>query len=379
MKKPIKKQAQKTKPIGAPAKGQTGSPAKREEYTAAEGDKVLEWTEEENARTEVIHALLDRNRQGLTLAYLLEQVNLKLKGRYSSCSVKTLRRALDLMKEADMPLEYDRPQKAWRYTGQAQLPAHRLDTSCVMHQGNDLGVLLGKQALGQFAGTPLHEELEPVFRALEAAVPARVRTQCDRLMRFVYFPALPPVKAIPTQFWRKIEQAIENRRAMTCLYQAGSGGRAEARTVEPYALLILGQKWYLLARDCAKDKVLTLALLRISQPEVLTRTFEIPEDFNLDVYMSDTVLGFPSTGPKEKVVLRLAKDGALPWLETQWHPQEKRTVDAEGRTLIAFETAGGFMALPKVLESAGKVEVLEPAHLRLKAREMGRAVMEGHG
>lgn len=54
--------------------------------------------------------------------------------------------------------------------------------------------------------------------------------------------------------------------------------------VEPYFLKIFRQRWYVTGRNVKEDKIKTYALDRMKVVVVLQETFEMPEDFDAEVY-----------------------------------------------------------------------------------------------
>ncbi len=366
------------------------SPAKkskpRKEHSKVESKKL---NDADVARMEHIHALLDKrlnlgnafehkDTYAYSVSQLCKEVNQHLLGRYTPCSDKTIRRTLEKMQDYGMPLHYDRGQNSWRYTRKTQLPMDRINMDFVMKQKDALGILLSRRALIQFEGTPLHAPMSAFFDQLVARLPPQVRARYEALVGHIRFPGPKNVKPIPESVWRDIGSAIDSRCTLRITYRTGKTGQTSIREVAPYALLILDRKWHLLGHDHQSGQPRAFHVLRMVETDVTDNRFEVPVNFNLDAYLGDTVLGYPTTGPKKKVRLRFTKEGTDAGMETVWHPKEARSMDDQGRLTVAFETSATFMVAREVLAWGGLIEVLEPADLRGEVRTSALRASEVH-
>lgn len=58
--------------------------------------------------------------------------------------------------------------------------------------------------------------------------------------------------------------------------------------IEPYFLKIFKQRWYITGRNTKEDKIKTYALDRMKEVSILTRQFDMPNDFDPETYFHDS-------------------------------------------------------------------------------------------
>jgi proteasome accessory factor BC len=86
----------------------------------------------------------------------------------------------------------------------------------------------------------------------------------------------------------KLESAISKQRTVKFGYRAISRDEEKERTIDPYALLLDGGRWYVIGRDHDRDAIRTFRVLRIRGEIRLAtrreRDFRLPEDFDVESY-----------------------------------------------------------------------------------------------
>jgi len=125
------------------------------------------------------------------------------------------------------------------------------------------------------------------------------------------------------------------------------------------------------------QEVLTFAPQRISKASCTDRPFQVSAGF-MDQYLTDSFEGYPSTGQKVKVVLRVAGDAPLYVRDRQWSDNESRRRDDKGNLIIEFHISAVFALAREVRAEAGYVEILEPRELRQHLRKTAQAVVRRH-
>src|SRR5215216_5009179 len=86
----------------------------------------------------------------------------------------------------------------------------------------------------------------------------------------------------------KLEGAISKQRTVKFNYRAIMRDEERERTVDPYALLLDGGRWYVIGRDHDRDAIRTFRVSRIRGDIRLAtrreRDFRLPEDFDVEAY-----------------------------------------------------------------------------------------------
>jgi predicted DNA-binding transcriptional regulator YafY len=86
----------------------------------------------------------------------------------------------------------------------------------------------------------------------------------------------------------KLESAISKQRTVKFGYRAITRDEEKERTIDPYALLLDGGRWYVIGRDHDRDAIRTFRVSRIRGEIRLAtrreRDFRLPEDFDVESY-----------------------------------------------------------------------------------------------
>jgi predicted DNA-binding transcriptional regulator YafY len=86
----------------------------------------------------------------------------------------------------------------------------------------------------------------------------------------------------------KLESAISKQRTVRFGYRAISRDEERERTIDPYALLLDGGRWYVIGHDHDRDDIRTFRVSRIRGDIRLAtrreRDFRLPEDFDVESY-----------------------------------------------------------------------------------------------
>jgi proteasome accessory factor BC len=86
----------------------------------------------------------------------------------------------------------------------------------------------------------------------------------------------------------KLEGAISKQRTVKFSYRAISRDEERERTIDPYALLLDGGRWYVIGHDHDRDDIRTFRVSRIRGDIRLAtrreRDFRLPEDFDVESY-----------------------------------------------------------------------------------------------
>src|SRR6185503_13741234 len=183
-------------------------------------------------------------------------------------SVRTLRRDVDRLRELGYPVDAQRGvEGGYQLAAGAALPPLLLDDD----EAVALAIGLRAAAHGAVAGIE-----ESSIRALTKVVrimPPRLRRQVDAL-RTATEPA--PWSRGPTvdaALLTVVAQAIQDQERIRFSYTA-RGGEQTARHVEPYRLVALGRRWYLVAFDLHRQDWRSFRLDRLLAPRSTTLRFE---------------------------------------------------------------------------------------------------------
>lgn len=153
-------------------------------------------------------------------------------------------------------------------------------------------------------------------------------------------------------------------------------GKASRRTVDPYALVLKADRWYLVAGTEKGPAVLRGS--RIGEARLLEERFERPRDFDLPAFWKAWCARFAERRPSYRVTLRLTAAGAARLREVRPAGEDARWErPARDRVVVDFEREG--IALAQLLPLGGGVEVLAPAALRERVGALACALTGVYG
>lgn len=170
------------------------------------------------------------------------------------------------------------------------------------------------------------------------------------------------------EFLETILRAIRSDHRLRMGYQK-FGTEGYVKTVCPYALKLFHQRWYLLARN-DEDQMRIYSLDRMTMMESTAETFEMPADFSPQAYFAEYFGVLTDETPMAHVVIRTY--GKTPnYLRTlPLHASQREVSHTDQYTDFSFDIRPTADFLGQLLSHGDGVEVLEPAPLRQKMRQL---------
>ena len=169
------------------------------------------------------------------------------------------------------------------------------------------------------------------------------------------------------EFLQTIIQALKANRKLLITYQR-FGQDSYEKTIFPYALKLFHQRWYLLA--FTGRHYATYSLDRMLSVSLTEETFERPDDFSPEAYFSEYYGILTDDTPMAHVVIRTY--GSTPnYLRTlPLHASQKELQSTDEYTDFSLDIRPTADFINTLLSHSDGLEVLEPADLRLKIREI---------
>ena len=169
------------------------------------------------------------------------------------------------------------------------------------------------------------------------------------------------------EFLQTIIQALKANRKLLITYQR-FGQDSYEKTIFPYALKLFHQRWYLLA--FTGRHYATYSLDRMLAVSMMEETFERPDDFSPEAYFSEYYGILTDDTPMAHVVIRTY--GSTPnYLRTlPLHASQKELQSTDEFTDFSLDIRPTADFINTLLSHSDGLEVLEPADLRLKIREI---------
>ncbi|MDQ2726504.1 MAG: YafY family transcriptional regulator [Actinomycetota bacterium] len=184
-------------------------------------------------------------------------------------TVRTVRRDVDRLRELGYPVEAS-PGVAGGY----QLGRGGRMPPLLLGDEEAMAVALGLRVAADGSVTGLEEAALSVLARMEQILPRHLAARVRALHEATAQMMGPEAERVESQVLVDVGQACARSERVRFEY-ADRTGRGSRRLVEPYRLVRVGPRWYLVARDLDRQDWRTFRVDRLSRPEVLGTRFEL--------------------------------------------------------------------------------------------------------
>jgi hypothetical protein len=140
--------------------------------------------------------------------------------------------------------------------------------------------------------------------------------------------------------------------------------------IEPYAIKVFKQRWYLLAKDYKRAQPSIYALDRIIKLEETEEPFEFPSDFDTELFFKDCYGVLSTNDGPQRIVIR-AYTPLTNYLRTlPLHHSQKEINSTPEYSDFEFYLRPTFDFRQELLSQGYEMEVLEPAEFREEMKEL---------
>ena len=148
-------------------------------------------------------------------------------------------------------------------------------------------------------------------------------------------------------------------------------------TVEPYAVKVFKQRWYLLANDGKKEKPAVYALDRIVSLKESTETFKYPKDCSAEAFFKDCYGVICGTNDKAKRIVLRAYPPYINYLRTlPLHTSQKELASTDDYADFEYFLRPTFDFKQELLAQGNEIEVLEPIEFREEIKAILQRMLE---
>lgn len=212
---------------------------------------------------------------------------------------------------------------------------------------------------------------------LQAALPAELRERAARIQERFHLDAHGwYYDGDQSPHLAPIADAVWNERVIQVCYRRWKEPTEVTRILEPYAVVLKGGKWYLVARG--GEHVRTYRVHQVLNLTVLDRTFERPADFDLAAYWRSFLAEFRTRLYQGEATVRLSPPG----LRRMGELMSTAVMDAVHETSTAPDEDGWVTAVVPIesldhaqtefMKLGALVEVLKPYELRERLEATAR-------
>jgi predicted DNA-binding transcriptional regulator YafY len=278
-------------------------------------------------------------------------------------SVRTLRRDVDRLRELGYPVEANRG-----VDGGYQLAAGAAMPPLVLDDEEAVALAVGLQAAAQSGVAGVAEASVRALAKVVPVMPPRLRRRVEALRTATVAVSWTGGPAVDPAVLTAVAQACRDVERLEFGYAAADGTRTE-RHVEPFKLVSLGRRWYLVAYDLQRHGWRSFRLDRLQTPRATGARFrprELPAD-DAAAFVRAGIRNLPT--PYEVEVLFDAPAEAVRARVGRWVSVEEA---GEGRCRMRMSTDSLDWAALAVGSGAAEFRVVGPPALREHLRAWGR-------
>ena len=177
------------------------------------------------------------------------------------------------------------------------------------------------------------------------------------------------------EFAQTVVDAMQQNRVLFVDYKPFQGEKFELY-LQPYAMRVYNQRWYVVGRFKESGTIRNIALDRILRMEITDEEFVLPEDFDASNYYAHTVGIFVNENLKpQRVVLRTFGVSTEYMRSVPLH-HSQREIATNGNEHSDFEYLLNLTPelTGKLLSKGDWVEVLEPKELREEVKNNATSI-----
>jgi predicted DNA-binding transcriptional regulator YafY len=287
-----------------------------------------------------------------------------------SVSTKTVQRDLDYMRdELDAPIEFSRDENGYFYSrGDYVLPFLPVD-------GKDLfSIGVAAQVLALFGGSPLARDLTACYERLAELMPPAVRLRPEIVREKLALRA--PFRPVREEIWQAVAEAMQRGVALSNQYHRPGEPAGEPRVVHPYAFVLAGRDWMMLAEDREAAQVKNFYLARVESAGLTSQRYSIPRDFDADAFFRNTFGLYVGDARPFQLKVRFSKEISDEVREMQFHPQQKIETTPDGSATLEMPAQSIREARRFVLGYGKDAKALAPPELVEDLRSESQALAD---
>jgi predicted DNA-binding transcriptional regulator YafY len=320
------------------------------------GKSKLERERDRIMRALLLIHLLNCNKHGLTVESMASHCNV---------SVRTIYRDLIGLEAFGV--------KTYKDDDRYLLVPGKVLPPIMFTQPEAMAIFMATRLLLQQSSVYNHD-IETAFTKLGSVVPASLR---DHIMKTLEWMQRRRVDDTAVKKLNIVSQCWTERKQVRMRYLPLNASTAETRVIEPYFIQpsALARAVYIIANCRLRNGLRIFRLDRIIEAVALDNSYEIPESFDANEYLSG-YWSITATGTPRTVKLRFRPEIARIATETVWHDTQATEAEMDGSVTVSMRLAITHDLVSFVLGWADKVEVLEPAALQRDVSKAARKIYE---
>ena len=282
-------------------------------------------------------------------------------------STRSLRRYLAILGDAGFPLYFDRAANAYRF---AEGYSHtRLDLT----SGELFGLVALRSLSASIGGTIGASDRggRRETRRRSAGSGARARVEAVSPVAF----RLSEIRLDEQgeRAFALLSSAERASRSVRFSY-LDKEGKASSRVADPYGFILNAGRIYCVAHDHTRKDKRTFAVDSISEPLVLAKTFQRPDDFNVEAYAAASISGVLHADHTTDVRVRFAPRVANAAIAARVVAERRVKQAKDGSTEITYRVGDVDELVRWVLGWGAQAEIVGPRAARTRIAALAKEI-----
>ena len=302
----------------------------------------------------------------LTILQTVRSYNAAQLAAECGVSRRTIYRDLSTIEKAGIPLFYDRESRRYQIHAIGLMPPINLSLDEAM------ALVLLASELGRVGRMPLFQPARDAAAKLEASLPLGMRAALGAILPHVTIRTGPTARHNALQdTYRTVQRAIQRREPLEAVYVSFHDAGQIRTRLEPYWLLFNERAWYVIGRSSRHGGVRTFKLGRFKGLQPGKGRFAPPNGLTLERHLGNAwrmMRGAKSYEVRLKFSPLVSPNVA----EVNWHKTQRLSWDDDGSVHFAVTVDGLDEIVWWILGYGPEVEVLGPAELRGRIRDLAR-------
>ncbi len=183
-----------------------------------------------------------------------------------------------------------------------------------------------------------------------------------------------------TEYIQTVIDAMQQNKELEITYQSYYAEHNETYHLQPYAMKVYNQRWYVVGYIREKEGIRNIALDRTNELRISSETFMMPDDFDAEEYYANTVGIFVNDKLKPQNVIIRAYGKQVEYLRSLPLHHTQREIQTKHREFSDFQYK---LCLTPELSShllamGEKVKVLEPEELKSEIKNRLLATIQNY-
>ena len=178
-----------------------------------------------------------------------------------------------------------------------------------------------------------------------------------------------------TEYIQTVIDAMQQNKELEITYQSYYADHDKTYHLQPYAMKVYNQRWYVVGYIKEKEGIRNIALDRTNELRISSETFMVPEDFDAEEYYANTVGIFVNEKLKpQKVVIRAygiqveyMRSLPLHFSQQEVNAQKGEYSDFQYHLCLTPELSSHLLAMGETVKVLEPVELKEDIKKRLLA------------